>query len=243
MTTAAETNPASEAPAQVSRLAVLLSLEGVAGSERHATFHVLVSILGDRGAKLSPAHVSRFCLSSSPESYLDDLLAAIHVPRQAADNLAEDVRGGIAMRLSSKSASLPKGLREILEAARNETGARLAALSGLTQATTAALMESLGLGDLGVELSVLHRDEEDVFPRADSWLKLAKNVGRSPQECVVIAGSQIEAKSALSAGMRCIAVPDTFTAFQDFGGANLVVDDLDDVSMDEVRTLFRTEPE
>ena len=37
------------------------------------------------------------------------------------------------------------------------------------------------------------------------------------------------AKGALAAGMNVLAVPDAFTDFQDFGGANAVCDSLKDI--------------
>jgi beta-phosphoglucomutase-like phosphatase (HAD superfamily) len=236
MTTAAEQESPAEAPSTESPYALLFNLEGIAGSERQATYEVLVSVLGEQGLKLSPALMSRFCLGSAPESYLDDLLATLNASKQNANKLAEDVRSGIAMKLSGRSASLADGLMKILKTAR-DAGVRLAALSGLPQATATTLLESLGLGNLGVELKVMNHDNDEQFPRADGWLKLARSLSRTSYDCTVLAGSQNDAKSAVSAGMRCIAVPDAFTSFQDFSGANLIIDDLGEMDISAVNAI------
>ena len=46
-------------------------------------------------------------------------------------------------------------------------------------------------------------------------------------------------KSAMSADLRCVAVPDDFTSFQDYSGADLILGSLDEMSAREiVNTVF-----
>lgn len=222
-----------EAETAESRYAVLFELEGIAGSGRQATFEVLHSIFGEQGHEILPAHVSRFCLRPAPEQYMAELLDAVGANRQSASKLVEDARSGIAMQLSSKTTSLPDPVKALLQAAKN-SGAPLAALTALSKATAEALMESLGMNELGVELFAVENPEEGHFPRADSWLKVAKVLNRSPFDCGVIASTHDACKSALSAGMRCVALPDRFTAFEDFSGANATVEDLGAAKAEDV---------
>ena len=56
-------------------------------------------------------------------------------------------------------------------------------------------------------------------------MKMARELGRSSRRTVVFSSSSRACKSTLSAGMRAVAVTDQFTAFQDFGGAELVLED------------------
>jgi beta-phosphoglucomutase-like phosphatase (HAD superfamily) len=65
-------------------------------------------------------------------------------------------------------------------------------------------------------------------PTAQDWLQLAKEMGISTALCTVAATSASSSKAALCAGMRCFAVPDRLTAFQDFSGADYVIESLDD---------------
>ncbi len=222
-----------EAVGEASRYAVLFVLEGVSGSERQATYQVLTSIFQDQGVKIIPAHISRFCLEISPEDYLPDLLEAVGATRLSSDKLADDIRGGIAMQLSSKFVSLPERIREFFHFAKARN-IELAALSGLPQASAMALMDSLGLTELGIQLVLMEHDNVDHFPRADSWLKLSRSMKKSPKECAVIAGNRVEVKAAMSAGMRCVAVPDQFTAFEDFSGSNAIIEDISEYSLEQL---------
>lgn len=236
MSSATERKPkaSKQADSAESRYAVLFELEGIAGSGRQAAYEVLRSLLAEQGFEVDPAHISRFCLHPEPEVYVPVLLEALGAGRQAVGKLVEDVRSGIAMQLVSKSTTLPGATRKLLEAAR-EAKAPLAALTALPEATAEALMDNLGLKELGVRLfPVENNEEDDHFPRADNWLKVAKTLNRSPFDCGVIATTHAACKSALSAGMRCVALPDVFTACEDFSGANGIVESLDAVRVGDV---------
>ena len=204
-----------------SRYAILFVLEDIGGSARQAMFDVLRSILGDQGVKLSPVHISRFCLNDSPDRFVEPLLGALKVSKLSTSKLVEDIKSGIAMQLSNQTASLPEPMAAVLDAARS-AGIELAALSALPQAAAETLMETLGLNTRGVQLTVRDASQDDHFPRADQWLMLSKKMSKSPLDCGVVATCQSVLKSSISAGMRCVAAPDTFTMHQDFSGANAV---------------------
>jgi beta-phosphoglucomutase-like phosphatase (HAD superfamily) len=55
-------------------------------------------------------------------------------------------------------------------------------------------------------------------------LKTAKSLRRTPRQCVVLAGSASASRAALSAGMRCVVLADGYTAHQDFGGVDAVIE-------------------
>lgn len=224
------TGESSEA---ASRYAVLFELEGIAGSARQAAFEVLKRILGEHGIEVLPAHISRFCIHPSPEIHLDALLEALGGSHLPVDKLTEEARAGIAKELSFATGSLPDSVRGVFDLARRH-GVQLATVSSLPQAGAASLMNGLGMSEWGVRLNCETHDGGPHFPRPDSWLKLAKLLNREPLHCGVLATSQSAAKSALSAGMHCVAIPDRFTAFQDFGGVDVVVEAENEVGPDEI---------
>ena len=190
-------------------------------------FEVLKSILGDQGVKVSPVHISRFCLNDPPDRFVEPLLAGLKVSKISTNKLVEDIHSGIAMQLSNQNTPLPKPMAVVLDAAR-DAGIELAALSALPQAAAETLMETLGLNTRGVQLTVRDASLDDHFPRADHWLMLSKKMDKSPMNCGVIATCQGVLKSSISAGMRCVAAPDPFTMHQDFSGANAVYEDGED---------------
>jgi beta-phosphoglucomutase-like phosphatase (HAD superfamily) len=235
MTTATEQKSEHNAPtAAESSHALLFELEGLVGSARQATYEILKSILREHGIDLQPVHVSRYCLQPSPASYVEALLDGVGASRMSADKLVEDLKSGIALQLASQGQPISGPVAALLDEARTH-GVPLAAMSGLPRPGAEALMESLGLNERNVKLTVVdHEDDEEHFPRADSWLKIAKSLRKNPFNCGVIATSQAALKSALSAGMHCVAIPDSFTAFEDFSGADLIIEDVADMSVEDV---------
>lgn len=67
-------------------------------------------------------------------------------------------------------------------------------------------------------------------PAPDIFLEAAHRLAVPPGECVVIEDSQKGVEAAVQAGMYCIAVPNRFTAAQDFSRAQMRVPDLLTVS-------------
>lgn len=58
-----------------------------------------------------------------------------------------------------------------------------------------------------------------------------------PSECLVVEDSIYGVEGALRAGMRCMAVTNSY-AREELGAADLVVDSLDEPTLDEIRSLF-----
>ncbi len=56
-------------------------------------------------------------------------------------------------------------------------------------------------------------------PHPEPYLKALELAGLSPQECLVIEDSPRGLASAMSAGIRCIVIPNKFTRVNDFAGA------------------------
>jgi len=212
--------------------AILFELEGVAANGRRAAFEVLKSILGEHNLDLTPFHFSRYCLHPKPDRYIPVLLDALGA-KLSADKLAEDVTSGIIMHLSSNAARLPAGLSELFDEAVKRR-IPLGALTALPEASAKSILNKLGLEQWGVRIFTPDEEVEEVFPRADTWLKMAKAMRRNSRCCIVLASSKASCKAALSAGMKCVVVPDEFTAFQDFGGADLVLESHDALRPDEL---------
>lgn len=211
---------------------ILFALEEIAGSFRQATFDVLNSILGEQGYTVAPVHISRFCLRSSPEEYLDDLLASLNAGRLSGEKLVEDVKNGIALQLSSQTATLPSHIGALLDATRGD-GIPISAITALSQPTAESLMDTFKLNERGVTIHHVSGENANNFPRADDWLRTARQVDKAPMNCGVICTGQVAAKSAVVAGMRCLAFPDQYTAFEDFSGANAVYDDTESLDAED----------
>ncbi len=76
---------------------------------------------------------------------------------------------------------------------------------------------------------------ENAKPAPDIYLHTAEKINLKPEDCVAIEDTEVGVLSAKAAGMHCIAVPNEFTKEQDFSKADLVVDSLDEVNIDELK--------
>lgn len=77
---------------------------------------------------------------------------------------------------------------------------------------------------------------ERTKPHPDLFLLAASRAEFEPDRCVVIEDSAHGVTAARAAGMTVVAVPNRITAGQDFSHAHLVLESLDDVSIDDVLT-------
>ena len=222
---------------QGSPFALLFELEFVAVQTRKAAFDLLTSLLKDNNIKLKPVDFSRHCLHPSANHYISNLLEAIGGKKLRDSKLISDLNSGIALYQASNEASLHPGLAQLLDIAKKRD-IEIGVLSSQDEGTATALLNRLGLDAESLSLFAYDAPNHPVFPRADMWLKVTKSLGRSPRNCVALVSSSTSAKSALSSGMRCIAVPDEFTAFQDFGGADAVLDNFEDVDLNELADLL-----
>jgi HAD superfamily hydrolase (TIGR01509 family) len=107
------------------------------------------------------------------------------------------------------------------------SGLRLAIASSSTRAVIDALLAGLGLADVfpirvsGEDPGVHHSK-----PAPDVYLSAAARLGLPPADCLAIEDSAPGVVAAKRAGMLCIAVPNRWTADQDFSEADVVLDSL-----------------
>jgi beta-phosphoglucomutase-like phosphatase (HAD superfamily) len=232
---AEETQTQPHAPAPV--YAVLFQLEDVAVHGRKIAYDVLKKVLGEQKVDLSIPVFSRYCLNSAPQTFLPALTEALGLRKGSTEKLADTVVAAIAEQASANSIKLNPGLTKILQLAR-ERNFVIGVISTWTEETCQALLAKLGLNDLGARLFSF-KDVSKIFPSADIWLKTAKAISIKPRRCLVVGGNMAACKSAMSADLRCVAVHDEFTSFQDYSGADLILDNLEEMSAKEiVNTVF-----
>lgn len=75
-------------------------------------------------------------------------------------------------------------------------------------------------------------------PNPDIFLKAAKKLKLNPKQCIVVEDAINGVKAAKSAGMKCIAVTNTFPREKlKKAGADLVVDKLSEINPDKIKNL------
>ncbi len=212
--------------------AILFDLEYCVLPGRQIIFDVLKSILEEQNITITRPLFTRYGLHPLPEMYMSDLLEALDGEKIEPEKFAEDVTDGLIMHLLSGQTHLRPGVHAFMKEARKRD-ITLAAVTALPEERAQEIMEKIKLNEFDVALfSFSYVDK--VFPRADTWLKVIKKLSLASHSCITMASCMNACKSSLSAGMRCIAVPDTFTDFQDFGGASAVLSSFDEVPPGEL---------
>lgn len=103
------------------------------------------------------------------------------------------------------------GARELVERCR-ATHARVAVASATDHIRLVANLERAGLPADSWDAVVCGEDVARKKPAPDAFLLAAERLGVAPAGCVVIEDSQHGVAAATTAGMRCVAVAQTFPA-------------------------------
>jgi beta-phosphoglucomutase-like phosphatase (HAD superfamily) len=228
-TTEAQTTTARASAGTPPPAALIFELEGVALATRQVLFELARDFFAARRLKLDQGLFAR---CGGTIAHQAAQLAAAAGSQINAAELTQSLSGGLSDRLSANALKLNSGLDRVLKAAAARN-LPIAAVTGLPESCARRAADAAGLDTRGIELYVFN-DDDKPFPRADAWLKVVKQLGKTPRFCVAFGSSHASCKSALSAGMRSVAVPDSFTSHQDFGGADLILDSWDDISAAEL---------
>ncbi len=214
--------------------ALIFELEYVAAKKRAVEFESIQSAVSTKGVELSPVLFSRSGMSPLSRAAVTDVLERAGKKTDAIEKAVAEVNKAVLAYCES-DAELDKGLEKLIKATQKR-GIPVVTFTALPEDVAKKLMTTLGLDALGVEL-IIPEEVKDSFPRADDWLKMLKQCGKENATLVAVVSSQVACKGALTAGAACIAVPDEYTAFQDYSGAKLVLDSLEDEKPDTMLDL------
>jgi len=215
--------------------AVLFEFENIAIGGRKVAYDVIKNVLLDKKIKISPVMFSRYYVDSSIPAFLEEAMKDTKT-RASQEKLAKEITEGIRLSLVDNSKKASAGLNEILKKAKAE-GVSVGALGGMDDDTIGKMTDKLNLSGNGLTVLSYNSDERNA-PSPDAWLRLAKELSVRAISCVVVATSAASGKAALSAGMRCVIVPDDYTSYQDFGGADYVEENLDQDAVGRILSLI-----
>jgi len=203
--------------------AMLFELETVALPGRSVFFDVTKDALAAKEVKLTPPLFARYCLEAVGDAFPANILAEYGKSRVSDAKLIEEIDAAAVEKLTAGSlAPAPAFLEAVRELAERDV--RLGALGLYDTKAAEELLEKSGLGEYGVRVVALHGGIRHAFT-LDSWIEGARALGVGQTLCVAVASTARSSTSALAAGMSCVAVPDTFTDYQDLGGVDYVAPD------------------
>ncbi|MCE9616645.1 MAG: hypothetical protein K8T26_20410 [Lentisphaerae bacterium] len=201
---------------------MLFELEHVAVGGRQIKFDLLKAALKTQRVDLSEALFSRYCLHRVPKEGLKALLKS--TGKSGFAEVWERYAAGLVEAFSSPRLKLEPVCEMILKTSR-KLNARLGALSSLDAATTETLARQLDLGAHGVVLHLISQEDTRTYS-GDHWLHLARKVDTLPRKCLTICTQSDSCRAAIAARLRCVGLPDIYTSFEDFGGADYVGESL-----------------
>ena len=117
-----------------------------------------------------------------------------------------------------------------------ESDVKIGLLSFLPEETLKNIMERLPADQISC-LHVMKKEALDL-PTPDGWLSLLKSMSVSPRRAVALVEGALACKSVLAVGMRCVVIPDAFTAWQDFVGADIVLEKTSDLKLNDLVALL-----
>lgn len=231
------TTPAPPDPVHETKRAVIVELENIALGGRQICFDIVKKVFGSKGIPLDRVTFSRTCIEVPARKFVPCLLKLGARTRLSEEKLLGELTKSMREVLASDKLKIAPGFTKLLKAAAQRN-----VMIGVVSDHGPEFAERM-LGQLGMDrllASVVSTEEEDgTCPRANVWLSVARNLGVSPMFCVAIATSAASCKAVVAARMRCVVVPDAFTAHHDFSGADYVFDALTDSSIETILGLIK----
>lgn len=222
-----------ETPARATH-AMIFELEYVAAKKRQVEFVAIQAAVKTKGVEMTPVSFARSGMSPLSRSAITSVLKQAGKKADAIEKAVASVDKEVAAYCAN-DAELDKGMEKLIKAVQ-AMDIPVLAFTALPESVATTLMDKLGLTKMGVEL-IIPDEVKESFPRADSWLKMLKKCDKEDATLVAVVSSQIACKGGLTAGAACIAVPDEYTAFQDYSGAKMVLESLSDVKPKEILAL------
>lgn len=214
--------------------ALIFELEYVAAKVRGVEYNSIKSAAATKGVEVTPVMFARSGMSPLHRQAVTDVLSLAGKKTDAIEKAVAEVDKTVAAYCENE-AELDAGLLKLINATQAR-GIPVVTFTALPRALAEKLMSKLGLDKMDVDL-IVPEEIKDSFPRADDWLKMLKQCNKENVTLVAVVSSQVACKGALTAGAACVVVPDEYTVFQDFGGAMLVLDSLNDEKPDTILDL------
>ncbi|MCU0858165.1 MAG: hypothetical protein MUC65_07170 [Pontiellaceae bacterium] len=213
---------------------LFFELEYVAINGRQLVFDAIKQVLKERGSELTAALFSRYGLAPRPGASIKAIMEASGRAVTGGDPLVEQAEELIKKAFVEK-AVLVKELPAVIKEAK-ERNIKVVAISAWPDTVAKEVMKKTGLDTLGVDIVAMD-SQDPIFPRADHWLRILKQRGQEDIPVIALVSSRAACKGALTAGITCVALPDAYTAYEDFTGAKAVLNTFSDLSARELIDL------
>lgn len=214
--------------------AVIFDMDGVLVDSEPLHFMVDSMVLAKLKIKAPAGYLDRFVGYTNPAMW-----------RQIREdyNITGTIDELVELQMSTKLAYLQesdlqaiKGIPELLQAIK-EAGLPTIIASSSPRSFIEGVIKKIGVEHY-FDSWISGEEVENSKPEPDVFLKAAELIGVDPADCVVIEDSRSGTLAAGKAGMRCIGFQNVHSGNQDLSQADLIVDEIGEISLECMRELF-----
>lgn len=226
----------TDAPTEknTAREVLFFELETMGVDGRKTMFNVVQKVMKSKDMDVTPMLFSKCGITARPGAAIQALIDDSGRNLTTGDQLAEQAETAMK-KFFADEAELNPALPPLIRAAQ-EKNIQVVALSPWGDEQASALMNKLGLDEMGVELETVDC-KDAVFPRADHWLRILKQRDQDLIPVIALVTSVGVCRGAMTAGATVVAVPDDYTSYEDFSGAKMILDSLGDIKPAELLDL------
>lgn len=208
---------------------VVANTEPLAIQATHTVFHNL------NGATIDPADIMEY-MGSTAAAYFT-ALGGKYAPEASLQKLIKDHNRLLLRELRNARDLIFPGVRSLFVRAGSDGSCRLAFATGSGRKRSEATIAACSLPTDTLRAWLTGDDIERPKPDPEIYTKTVTALGIPAGRCVAIEDSIAGVESAKSAGMKCVAVTNTFPAEQ-LQSADSVVESLEEVNVESLRSML-----
>lgn len=209
---------------------VIFDLDGVLRDSEPLINAAAIAMFKEHGLSVRPEDFLPF-VGTGEDRYIGGVAETYHFPLDLP--AAKRRTYEIYLELVPKQLRAFPGATELPHACR-DAGLRIAVASSADRIKIEANLKQIGMPWANWDAIVTGEDVASKKPAPDIFLAAAKKLKLSPAQCVVIEDAVNGVQAAKAAGMRCVAVAQTFAADR-LQGADLVRLSLKEVTVTDLQ--------
>ncbi|MBE0542239.1 MAG: HAD-IA family hydrolase [Verrucomicrobia bacterium] len=213
----------------VTMKAIIFDMDGVLTDSEPLINAAAVAMFRERGLVVPPEDFLPF-VGTGENRYIEGVAEKHHFPLDLAQ--AKKRTYEIYLELVPHQLRAFPGATDLVRDCQR-AGLKIAVASSADRIKIEANLRQIGLPPEAWDTIVSAEDATHKKPAPDLFLAAARKLGLTPTECVVIEDAVNGIQAAKAAGMRCVAVAQTFSADQ-LGAADLVRPDIARVTLPDL---------
>jgi HAD superfamily hydrolase (TIGR01509 family) len=188
--------------------AVIFDMDGVLADSEPLINAAAIAMFREKGLDVQPDDFLPF-VGAGEDRYIGGVAEKYQFPLDVPQ--AKKRTYEIYLDLVPAQLEAFPGVHKLVRTCR-QAGLRVAVASGTDQIKVMASLQKIGLPEESWDAVVSGNDVKQNKPAPDIFLSAARKLEVAPVDCVVVEDSVNGVRAAKAAGMRCVAVAQTFPA-------------------------------